>query len=147
MEAYLSKRIDLATQSILDNEKLTDGLDDAAADVLINWGIAGVKHIIRRTAGMDDLQAEEAMYAAMRALRRMMRAITRWVSRYEMLGPELSQASLQEIVDYAVIIYGAGYNPPGLDQIRKFLEDTPALVDAARTIADVRRLAENRSMM
>ena len=147
MEELLNERIDLAVQSILDNEKLTDGLEDIAAQALIHWGIACVKNIVRHTAGMNDLQAEEAMYAEMQALRRMMRAVTRWVLRYEMLGPELSQERLQEMVEYAVIIYGAGYTPPNFDQLGKFLENTPAIVDAPRTITELMRMIENKTIM
>ncbi|MBT3391797.1 MAG: hypothetical protein HN413_15470 [Chloroflexi bacterium] len=147
MEATLNKRIDLTVQSILDNEKLTDGLEDAVAAALIAWGIACTKIVVSRTAGMDDLQAEEAMYPEMRALRRMMRAVTRWVSRYEMLGSELAQKRLQEIAEYAAAVYGAGYQPPSFDQLHKLLENTPTIIDAARTIAELRRLLENRTML
>ena len=147
MEEYLSKRIDLATQSMLDNEKLTDGLEDAAADVLIAWGVAATKIVVSRTAGLDDQQAEEAMYPEMRALRRMMRATTRWLSRYEMLGAELARERLQEIAEYAATVYGAGYQPPSFDQLRKFLENIPAIFDAPSTIAELRRLVENRTII
>ncbi len=66
-----------AAESILDNESLTSELDDAAAQILLNWGADWARRVARRTAGMDEAAAQEAMVAPMAALRQLVRMINK----------------------------------------------------------------------
>jgi hypothetical protein len=47
----VSQRIERAAESILENERLTADLDDAAAQVLIDWGLACAELIAGSTDG------------------------------------------------------------------------------------------------
>jgi len=69
----LNKRIDRAAESILENEALSSELDDAAAKVLLQWGVARATTIATETAGLDEQAAEGVMYPRQKALRRLLR--------------------------------------------------------------------------
>lgn len=75
----LGKRVQRAVESVLENESLLGGLDEAAASTLQDWGIKNVKRIAEETGDLDDERAEEAMYPKMKASRSLMRAIRVWV--------------------------------------------------------------------
>ncbi len=75
----LGKRVQRAVESVLENEGLVGGLDEAAASALQDWGIANVKRIAEETGELDDERAEEAMYPKMKASRSLMRAVRVWV--------------------------------------------------------------------
>ena len=75
----LGKRVQRAVESVLENEGLLGGLDEAAASALQDWGIQNVKRIAEQTGDLDDERAEETMYPKMKASRSLMRAIRVWV--------------------------------------------------------------------
>ena len=77
----LSKRVQRAVESVLENEGLLGGLDEAAASALQDWGIQNVKRIAEETGELDDERAEEAMYPKMKASRSLMRAVRVWVEK------------------------------------------------------------------
>jgi len=136
-------RIEKAAQSILDNEKLTADLDDDAAQVLLDWGIASAKQIVQGTLGLDDMEAEDAMYQPMRANRRLMRGVNKWASRYEILGDEGHVEALQKIISQAGVIYGADYVPPTPDQQNTFLAECKEFfADIPLWIAKLRSFVE-----
>ncbi len=148
MDVQLQKRIDLAAQSILDNEKLTADLDDATAQVLLDWGISCVNAIVRRTSGMNDLQAEDAMYPQMRALRRLMRYVNKLIARFEILGEAGQIEELRDIVEQAATIYGHSYTPPDFPQQQQTLSEIGGLLaDQPGMVRSLRRLIENKKIM
>ena len=75
----LGKRVQRAVESVLENEGLLGGLDEAAAEALQDWGIQNVKRIAEGTGELDDERAEEAMYPKMKASRSLRQAIRVWV--------------------------------------------------------------------
>ena len=75
----IEKRVQRAVESVLENEGLLSGLDEASATTLQNWGIKKVKGIAKSTGDLDDERAEEAMYPKMKASRSLIRAIRVWV--------------------------------------------------------------------
>ena len=108
MVNVLSKRIEAAVESILNNEALSAGLDDPAAQVLITWGIDLAKQIAARTGDLDDQAAEAVLYQPMRALRKLLRATCQWalnptdehlqtvIAQFpEVYGPQSSSATQQ----------------------------------------------------
>jgi len=142
----IKERIDKAAESILENEKLTADLDDDAAQVLLDWGITCAKKIAQSTLGLDDMEAEDAMYQPMRATRRLMRAVNKWMSRYEILGVEGHAETLEKIIAQAGVIYGGDYVPPTPDQQSAFLTETEELIsNIPQMIAKIRNLVENDS--
>jgi hypothetical protein len=105
------QRVNRAAESILENERLTADLDDADAKVLIDWGVACAERIARSTAGLNDLEAEEAMYPRLRATRRMMRQVNSWMASRRTMDATTSATALDEISALAEIIYGDDYVP------------------------------------
>jgi hypothetical protein len=108
----LTQRIDRAAVSILENERLTADLDDAAAEVLLDWGVACARGIARGTAGLNDAEAEEAMYPRLRAARRLMRRVNSWVANRARMDATASTDALNGIVEQAAVIYGEAFTPP-----------------------------------
>jgi Lon protease-like protein len=110
-EERLVRRIDRAAQSLLENETLTADVDDAAASVILDRGIAFARQIAQSTAGMDDAQAEEAMYDRMRAVRRLMRSVNRWVATRRETSAENSDRLWARIAAQAEILYCGSLAP------------------------------------
>jgi hypothetical protein len=91
-------RIKSAVESILENEALTDGLDDQAAQVMLEWG--------RMTAQSIARQGGADMDARLRSLRLLLRAINRWVSSQPLEAHADQHPVLGEILEQAAILYG-----------------------------------------
>ena len=137
-------RIQRAVESILENEKLTADLDDEAAQVLLDWGTSCAEKTAQGSLGQNDEQAEETMYQPMRATRRLMRTVNKWISRYDMLGDEGHAESLQKIIEQAGVIYGGSYIPPNSTQQSAFLLESQELMnDIPGMITNIRDLVEN----
>ena len=125
-----------AVESILENEALTDNLDDDGASVLLQWGMTLAQRIAAETAGLDDETAEKTMYPQMRALRKMLRRINRWAA-----APD--SRKLEKIIGQAGIIYGAGYEPPGTEECELFSRQFDTGVrNSAQAIGQLRQLIE-----
>jgi hypothetical protein len=132
------ERIQRAAESILENEALTADLDDAAAKVLLDWGVTRARQIAAETIGMDDVAAEEVMYQPMRALRKMLRAINQWVMVSDETG-------LQKIIEQAEVTYGSEYIAPGSDQSSQFLDQIDQWSDnLPEMIRQLRNFVENQ---
>ena len=93
------RRIQLAAESILENEALTAALDDEAAKLILAWGLEQSQGIVSETIEMDDAQAEEAIYHPMRALRKMLRIANQWTI-------EPQENSLRKFLQQVEIVYG-----------------------------------------
>ncbi|MBN1874276.1 MAG: hypothetical protein JXA33_08590 [Anaerolineae bacterium] len=102
----LKPRESRAAESLLENEALTAALDDTAAKVLLDWGVACAKMIAQSTAGLDDLEAEEAMAPRLRAIRRFMRLVNQWIPKRAEMSGEDSRALWAKMAGQVVIIYG-----------------------------------------
>ena len=74
----LSQRQERATESLLEDEALTAGLDDTAANELINWGIDCVGWVFQQVDGLNGTEIEKTLSERMYAIRRLMRFISRW---------------------------------------------------------------------
>ena len=101
----LEKRMRMAAESILEDEALREGLDDEAASILLDWGMARAKQIAAETANLEDeSEAEEAVYPHMRALRRLLRAAAGLCA--EGVQPAQQSELLREISDQVPLVYG-----------------------------------------
>jgi hypothetical protein len=101
----LEQRIRMAAESILENESLREGLDDEAATVLLDWGVARAKQIASETADLEDeTEAEEAAYPRMLALRQILRAAASLCA--ENVEPAQQTELLQEIANQVPLVYG-----------------------------------------
>ncbi|MCP4358905.1 MAG: hypothetical protein GY796_12875 [Chloroflexi bacterium] len=99
-------RIIRMVERILENESLTSNLEDEAAKALINWGVALVEMLGKQTAGMEDAEAEEALYPQEKAVRRLMRLINRWALHLGEDNSATSQQFMPQILEQIVRIYG-----------------------------------------
>lgn len=95
----IEKRRNQAASSILENEQLTADLDDATANILLQWGLALTENIVLDSQNLNDEQAEEAMYAPMKAVRKLMRAVNKWLNSGD-------DTYLDVVLKQARIIYG-----------------------------------------
>lgn len=139
----LEERTQRAAESILENESLTEGLDDEAAQVLLDWGLACAKTIAQSTEGLTEAEAEEIMSTRLRAVRRLMRPMDKWINQ-EALDSEHSAALLAQIIEQAQIVYGEDYTPPTEAQQESFLNGYHASEEnAQQTIIDLRKFLEN----
>jgi len=139
----LETRTRRAIESLLENESLTSGLDDAAAQVLLDWGMDCVKAIVASTAELDAASLEDATYSRMRALRRLMRRVNKWAGQRDGLDQSGDAAFLKEVIEQAAIVYGPEYAAPEQGQDRSFLMRLAFSSQPEQMIADLRALVEN----
>lgn len=140
----LAQRVNRVVEGILENEALTADLDDAAAKVLLNWGIACAEMIAHGTVGLNDTEAEEVMSPRLRPTRRLMRLVNKWVAGRKEMDVEGSAALLAKIVEQAAIIYGQDFAPPDAARLDAFLSQQQVLIDDPQAkIESLRDLLEN----
>lgn len=97
----IEARMQQATEAILEAENLTDGLQDAEAETLLNWGLARVEAEVQATAGLDDAAAAARIDAGVAAVRRMMRRINSLIAaRADVEDEELAE-NLRALVQAA----------------------------------------------
>ncbi len=138
----LKERVAYAVESLLENEALTANLDDAAAVVLLEWGTACVNMIVQDTRGLDDLAAGEVMAPRLRATRRLMRLVNRWVPKRSEMTIEDAVALLTQIVERALLVYGTEFALPDEAQGDTFLQSSRA-ASPVQAIERLRLLIEN----
>jgi len=88
----LALRLRRATEAILEAENLTDGLQDAEAETLLNWGLARVEAAVYATADLDPAAAKAHIARSVTLVRQMMRRINTLVA---------ARADLEEDEDLA----------------------------------------------
>lgn len=89
-----------AAEGILGNERLTSDLDDEAASILLDWGVAWAERVARSTAHLDDESASESMYPQLKAIRKLMRLISRWGANLEVWEKEQKEDAIEKILAY-----------------------------------------------
>lgn len=137
----LEKRIQMAAESILENESLREGLDEEAASALLDWGITRAKEIASKTAEIeDDEEAAEESYPQMRGLRKILRDVASLCT--EELDPDRQTELLQQIADQVPRVYpNAPY--PDTETWATFLA-TPSENNAQKIIGFRTLIEENQ---
>jgi len=74
----LIQRKNRAMESLLEDEALTAGLDDTAANELINWGTDCISRVFQQLDGLSESEIEKKIADKLSAIRRLMRFISRW---------------------------------------------------------------------
>ena len=130
-----------AAESLMENEALTENLDDTAASALLKWGSELSKTVAQSTADLDDEQAEEAMSERMRATRQLLRSVNKWIAGQAQMASEEKSALLARINEQMALIYGAEFSPPDAAQLEAFMQ-APAqeAADPAQIVARLRDL-------
>ena len=139
----LEQRASRAAESILENESLTSDLDDVAAKVLLDWGLACAKAIAQSTAGLDDAQAGEVMSSRLRATRRLMRSVNKWIANRQEMDAEAKTKRLNRVIEQASIIHGAEFSAPTGEWCDAFLRRIERVDDPAQMITDLREFVES----
>jgi len=134
MMPNLQSNLDSALQSVLENEALTADLDDDAAKVLLDWGMARVR-LIHRLA-VDEPDYEGYISEQMRANRKLMRAINNCTVARAEKDDKSHITALGEILTHAGVT-------ASLEQQTAFL--TAHLSDPPpEFIANLRKFCESR---
>ena len=113
--SLIEKRVQRAVESVLENEGLLGGLDEAAASALQDWGIQNVKKIAEKTGDLDDERAEEAMYPKMKASRSLMRAVRVWIEHEAESSAEERAELWAKIEKKAQALYDEELRLPAVD--------------------------------
>ena len=103
--ADINSRTQRFVGEIAGNEALLEMLDADAATEMLNWGIATVTALVKRTEGMDDAAAELALEPQLKAVRQTMRSAGNWAAgKY---ADPADRASLQvKLSEYRTTIFG-----------------------------------------
>ena len=142
---YLTQRFDKVAEGILEYESLTADLDDEAAQLLLDWGLASAKMIVDGTAGIeDDEEADEVMYARLRANRGLMLSVNKWAAKREGMNKQASLKEFSKVSNYAATVYGQDFTPPDENQWQSFISSYQADNDV-QMILNLRRLFEKFS--
>lgn len=138
----IEKRERMAAESILENESIRQGLDDPGVNALLDWGIACAKQIAADTMDFeDDVDAEEATYPRMKALRKMLAAVKGLYERE--VDSAQREALLAEIAYQAAKVYGKEPAPLELESWKMALASQWG--DTGQKINHLRALIEKTS--
>ncbi len=113
----LQKRFHHVMGSMIGNESLFESLGDDAAGVLFAWGEATAKRIVDETDGMDDNAAEVFLAPRLRALRMLLRAISRWTGEANTLNAESYSALWERAGEQARIVFGETFAMPSMEDV------------------------------
>lgn len=145
----LTQRERQAIESILDNEALTANLDDAAAQVLLDWGTAYARQAAQHTTGLDD--ADAVLEEKLQATQRLMRAVNHrfdpaTLAQFETDPQAQAQADhrlLRQVFEQTSIILGDQLVAPTDEQLLEFEQGELAQASTPPTmIATLRRFVE-----
>jgi len=116
----IEERIQRAVEEIAGNEALLEMLDTDAAEEMLDWGKAQAAFIIRKTIGMDDLEAEQATLPRLKALRQTIRAVGNWAAgKY---ADQTTRLQLREkLLENFRVIFGDESDPPTADQMDELI--------------------------
>jgi hypothetical protein len=110
-DSLLEDRIRWAVESILGNERLTDGLDDEPADALLDWGIATAEMVTKSTAGLGGSEAESILSDQMAEVRRLMRYVSVLIQGHRQMSEEDVEKHLERVLKQVEVVYSGMVNP------------------------------------
>jgi hypothetical protein len=132
-EVKLAAREQRIAGALRGNERLTAGLDDSAAESLLEWGLEMGHRIVRDTAGLEDDDAEDVLQPRVRAVRRLMMAVAEAVSA---AGAPVGE----DWLDQAAVALGDAFAPPDAAEQRALAAEWGAATgQGAERIALLRR--------
>ena len=144
----VEKRGQLAAQSILENESLTEGLDDASGEALLRWGVACAQAVTAESADMEEVEATELIEGRLRALRRLLKAASRWLQALAENDSASAIDQLQKVLEYAQVFYPKNFSPPRPEQLESLnaLPDSPPmLINRLRALLEPTSSSSDRS--
>lgn len=109
----IEERAQQAAEQLLGDESLTDEMQDAEAQTLLDWGVSFSRRLTEHTLEMDDIQAEEYMSAALPNLRRVIRRTNKLVGSLPQTDIEMIMSRLAAIFESAAQVPELAATPPG----------------------------------
>ncbi len=102
-------------ERILNDESLTDELDDEDADTLINWGLAQIEALSDRAtvSFSPGVPAEKTLEAQAEHIRRVMKHINRLVGKRNLLTTEELEEQLGRLREMVIGLRPAEPDAPG----------------------------------
>jgi hypothetical protein len=97
----VEERAQQAAEQLLGDESLTDEMQDAEAQTLLDWGIAFSQRLSENTLEMDDAIAEEYLSAALPNLRRVIRRTNKLIGSLPQADAGVLASSLAGIFESA----------------------------------------------
>ena len=113
----LARRRERVIGGLRGNDKLTAGLGTAAAAALVEWGAAMGRHVVAETDGLDDTAAEALLQTRVRAVRQLMMSVARAAAD----PPPPGATPLADALRGADVVYGRHYAAPGRDAVGRAL--------------------------
>ena len=140
-----AQRVQRAVESILDSEALTQDLDDEAAALLVQWGVAWAERLAQATTSIqEDEASEQALAERLRAVRQMMRATSRWAAAQAAMDPVSRVSALRKILEQAAQAQDAAFLLPGEKESAEWADKLAGLGNQpAQAVAELRKLLEN----
>jgi len=133
----LEQRLRRTFSRMAANESLEDVLDVHTAAEILKWGDGIARQFVLKTRAMDDALANEYLAPYSTALRKMMRAIGRWVVETD---PEARFEWWNQIEQNGKTLFG---DPFMLPQMEKALAQLSADANIQRRIGFIRDLIES----
>ena len=119
------------------NESLEDVLDQQTAATILEWGDGIASQFVLKTKAMDDITASEFLAPYSSALRKMMRAMGRWVVEKD---PDVRLESWNLIEQNGKTLFGDPFMLPKMETI---LDQLPTEAGVQQKISFIRNLIEN----
>ncbi len=118
----IKTRIETAKKEITGNESLLDMLEADAATDMLNWGIALAASVAERTNGMDDAAAELVITPGLKAVRQSLRSIGNWaVGKYAEAD---DRAQLRDkLLEQFKLVFGENAKLPTAADLGKLLDE------------------------
>jgi hypothetical protein len=124
-DSQLEDRIRWAVESILGNERLTDGLDDEPADALLDWGIATAEMVTRSAAELVNSETDSSLSDQIAEVRRLMRYVSILIQDHRQMSEEDAKKHLDRVLKQADVAYGGIGDPKlhaeRLDSLSQYL--------------------------
>jgi len=137
----VEKRIRRVQENLVGNEALGESLDESSASELLSMGLRGAAGIASSTEGMDDDVAELSMAERLKALRKLMRHLSRLLGEARDLDADGRNWLWESVQKQARLLYGDGLNFPSLDDVMGRLSRGEA---PGQIIASLREMFENQ---
>ncbi|MBM3151364.1 MAG: hypothetical protein FJZ96_04040 [Chloroflexi bacterium] len=143
MREHAERRARRASEGILGNESLAADLGGDDARFLLDWGLAAARQVALDTDTLaDEIQAEAEIGPRLRAVRRLMRLVNRWVRDSATLDDATRSTLLGQVIEQAAVVYGGSFAAPTEERRVAFIQASAG--DPAGFIRSLRSLLENR---
>jgi hypothetical protein len=119
----LDARIQKAVEEISGNESLLEMLDGEAAEEMLNWGKSTATMLVRQTDGLDDAAAEPILEGRLKAVRQFMRSAGNWAAG-KYIDPADRAQLREKLLANAKTIYGEEAPLPSAEELNATLNQT-----------------------